>query len=274
MSLIFQPTVFQQPIIRVSAADPWPSALNAGLIGRWETNTAASWPGSGDTFTNLATASRFSGHYAKAFNYADISATGGVNFTGTGTNQGVQFGITGSEASGSYTLNSAIIGDTNAVTVAYVANVTNTSAGDVVLMTSWTDFSDQNFHLVDRTTTTAVRTNNSFNVASLSSIVVTGTDKFYGTRLAFGTNGHRLWRATSNYSTQTLSGTTFGGTEEKGKRSAWIFGTNANAGASWAMNRCNFRGRWYASYMWNRILSDQEMLDVQSYTNTYIKANS
>jgi hypothetical protein len=278
---MFQPFAFNKTEIRTLApVDPWPSALNAGLIGRWEVTNPASWPGSGTTFTNLATGST-SGQFAMAMTSSAIDTTNGVQWFGqasTALGTGMLFGVTGSFESGSYALNSRIIGVTNQVTalvLCFVSSSTPTNQ-EGLLINSWTDFNDQDFWLIGKDGARAVRTNSSYNVANdLTGYTVTNTNKLYGGRLNIGTGGNRIWRGTSNFATFNVSGTTFGTTVEKGKRSSWTLGSNFNAfPTAGSMNRSNFQGKWFAAYMWNRLLSDTEMQDVQTYTNTYVKANS
>lgn len=257
--------------------DNWPTALNAGLIGRWEVTNAASWPGSGSTFTNLATGST-SGQFAMAMTSSAIDTTNGVQWFGdtSARGYGMLFGVTGSFASGSYALNSTIVGSTNQVTalvLCFVSSSTPTNQ-EGVLINSWTDYEDQDFWLIGKDGARAVRTNSGYNVANdLTGYTVTNTNKLYGGRLTLSSN--QMWRGTSNFATFGVSGASFGVTVEKAKRSSWTLGSQFNYDVTPnSMNRSNFQGKWFATYMWNRILSDTEMQDVQTYTNTYVKANS
>jgi len=273
----FQPFAFNQTEIATLTPDPWPSALNAGLLGRWEVTNASSWPGSGTTFTNLSTGSEFSGLFASAMTSSAIDTTNGVQFFGDtlGKGQGILLGITGSYASGSYTINNAIVGNTNVWTHACVMIISSSAPNDACHMNSWTDFEDNDLWLMDKGNTRATRTNSSFNTGTVAGLTDTNVVKFYGARVAIGTNGNRFWKGTSQFAQSTISGTTWGTTQEKAKRSAWCVGSNFNASITPnSMNRAVFQGAWFASYIWNRQLSDTEMADLQSYTNTYVKANS
>jgi hypothetical protein len=273
--MFFHPFAFKTEIATIAPpADNFPTALNAGLIGRWEVTNASSWPGSGSTLTNLSTVSQYSGLSAIAYNYASIDTTDGVLWTGAGTNQGVTFGITGSNSDGSTGINDPIV-TSKAFTVATICNVNTSSPASTNLLNSWTDFGgEQNIYLPPENGLLAVRTNSSYNFSTgLSTWLTRDTVKFYGGRVAIAT-ANNLWKGTSQFGSYSIAGSTFGITEAQARKAAWVFGTNATTATPWALNRNNFKGKWYASYIWNRVLSDTEMSDLQSYTNTYVKANS
>jgi hypothetical protein len=257
--------------------DYFPVNLNAGLIGRWEVANPNSWPGTGTTLNNLATGSQFSGLYAMAMTSSAISRNDGVQFRAntTGRGQGLLFGVTGSFDSGSYALNSAIIGNTNQFTVMTICNVSSSAEAGCALFQSWTDYQDQDFWLIGRDNVTAARTNNSFNTATITGYTDTNVIKCYGARVAIGASANRFWKGTAQFGASTISGTTWGTTLEQGKKATWAFGSNFNAAIPPnSMNRSIFQGNWYASYIWNRQLSDAEMLQLQTYTNKFIAANS
>jgi hypothetical protein len=57
-------------------------------------------------------------------------------------------------------------------------------------------------------------------------------------------------------------------------RAPWTFGTRGNTTLGGFYTNRYWKGKLYAAYFWNRRLSDAEMGDLQTYLNTYVKANS
>ena len=255
-------------------ADNFPTALNAGLLGRWEITNASSWPGSGNTITNLATASAYSGLYALIYSSSAIDTTDGVQFNGGNSAAGITFGATGSITAGSPGLNNPIVYGTEAVTIATVCYNNSTGPADAMIFNSWTDYSDNDFFLaIGRDGVSALRTNTGYNtVSGQGAYFVSDAVKFFGSRLTPSSLNN--WLGTSQYNAPGASGADFGGNKTQANNSLWTWGNNLGAGATTALNRTAPKGKWWASYIWNRLLSDGEMGDLQSYTNTYIKANS
>lgn len=273
----YQPTV-------TAVTDPFPSALNAGLLGRWEVTNPNSWPGSGNIMNNLSTASLYStSSTATIWSASAIDTTNGVTLNGTSTR--IDFGIISTYNSGSYVINTAITAS-NELTVVYLATLDSTGPTTQVGLSAWNDYANdvspvqsKYISLVERTAaggtnSTALRSNNSYNNHSIASYYVANTIKMYGTRVKFATNGEQYWRGTSNFVSYTPTGTTFSTNPLESRNAPWTFG-NRQSGT----NGVFYSGRWwkgnfYAAYIWNRSLSDTEMTDLQSYLNTYVKANA
>jgi hypothetical protein len=173
----------------------------------------------------------------------------------------------------------------NEFTIVYLATLDSTGGTTQVGLSAWNDYfadtgQSKYISLVERTTTggnasTNLRSNNSYNGHTIGSYYTNDTLKMYGTRLAFTTNGESYWRGTSNFVNYTPTGTTLNsdGGGLVARNAPWTFGTRANTTLGGFYSRY-WKGKLYAAYFWNRRLSDTEMGDLQTYLNTYVKANS
>jgi hypothetical protein len=278
--MIFTPTAFfNTPTLVASIVDPFPSGLNSGLLGRFEVTNNLSWPGSGSIMYNLSTASLYAtSSTATIWSASAVDTTNGVQLNGTSTR--VDFGIISTYNSGSFVMNSAMTAS-NEFTVVYLATLDSTGGTTQVGLSAWNDYfadtgASKYISLVERTSTggtntTNLRSNNSYNGHSFSSYYTNDVLKMYGTRVAFTTNGESYWRGTSNFVNFTPSGTTFNTSEAR--IAPWTFGTRGSTTLGGFYSRY-WKGKLYAAYFWNRRLSDAEMGDLQTYLNTYVKANS
>lgn len=281
--MIFTPTsFFDTPTLAASIVDPFPSALNAGLLGRFEVTNNLSWPGSGVVMNNLSTASLYStSSTATIWSASAIDTTNGIQLNGTSTR--VDFGIVSTYNSGSFVMNSAMTAS-NQFTVVYLALLDSTGGTNQCPLNAWNDyFADTNqskyISLLERTSTggqasTSLRSNNSFNNRTITAFFTNDTLKMYGTRLAFATNSESYWRGTSNFVNYTPTGTTLNadGGGVVARNAPWTFGARGTTTLGGFQRY--WKGNFYAAYFWNRRLSDTEMTDLQTYLNTYVKTNS
>lgn len=282
--MIFTPTAFfDTPTLVASIVDPFPSALNSGLVGRFEVTNVLSWPGSGVIMNNLATASLYAtSSTATIWSASAVDTTNGIQLNGTSTR--VDFGIISTYNSGSYVMNSAMTAS-NEFTVVYLAQLDSTGLTTQCGLSAWNDYfadtaQSKYISLIERTSTggnagSSLRSNNSYNNRTFSSYFTNDVLKMYGTRLSFTTNGESYWRGTSNFVNFTPTGTTLNsdGGAVVARNAPWTFGTRQSTTLGSFYSRF-WKGNLYAAYFWSRRLSDVEMGDLQTYLNTYVKTNS
>lgn len=269
-----------EPISQV-VSDNWPTALNAGLIGRWEITNNNSWPGSGSIIYNLSTSSVYSVSSASIVNGFSTDTTNGLVLNGSSSR--VDFGVLSTYNSGSYNLNDAIT-STNELTFAFLCNFTSSGGTQQVGLSAWNDYfadtgQSKYLTLFERNNASGqlernLQTNTGANAGTANSFIVDNSTKFYGTRVKFVTNGWQYWVGTANSFTLTPGGgaTSFSTNPLVSRNSPWTFGTRGTTTLNGFQNY--MKGNFYAAYMWNRSLTNQEMTDLQTYTNTYVKSNS
>ena len=254
------------------------------MLGRFEVTNNLSWPGSGSIMYNLSTASLYAtSSTATIWSASAVDTTNGIQLNGTSTR--VDFGIVSTYNSGSFVMNSAMTAS-NAFTVVYLAEVDSTGGNTQVGLSAWNDYfadtgQSKYISLVERTSgggtnSTSLRSNNSYNGHTIGSYYTNDVLKMYGTRLAFTTNGESYWRGTANVSNFTPTGTTLNsdGGGLVARNAPWTFGTRFGTTLNTPYSGRWWKGKLYAAYFWDRRLSDTEMSDLQSYLNTYVKANS
>ena len=271
-----------QPILSADTGS-WPTILNAGLIGRWEITNNESWPGSGSTIYNLTTSSAYTVSSASIVNGYSTDTTNGLVLNGSSSR--VEFGILNVMNSGSYNLNDAITASAE-FTIAFVCNFTSSGNTEQVGLSAWNDyFADGKgsyyITLFERNNASGqvernLQTNIGSNVGTSNSYIVDNTNKFYGVRCKFVTNGWQYWAGTSNAFSLTPGGgaTSFATNPFTARNSPWIFGMRGSTTLNSFYTTRAMKGNFYAAYMWNRSLSDSEMSQLQSYTNVYVKTNS
>ena len=267
--------------LTAASTGSWPTILNTGLIGRWEMTNNESWPGSGSIMYNLSTSSAYSVSSASIVNPFSTDTTNGIILNGSSSR--VDFGILSTLNSGSYNLNAAITAS-NELTAFFVCKLDSTGNAKQTALSTWNDYSadtgnSKYITLLERSDAsnnaeTNVATTAGFNLSTVSSLFVSDTNKAYGYRIKFVTNGWTYWKGTSNFATKTPSGTGFNTTTLWAQNSPWIFGTRGSGTLNGFYANRYWKGNLYAVYLFNRYLSDSEMQELQAYTNTYVKANS
>ena len=281
MSLFTATAAYNYQELVAAGTGSWPTILNAGLIGRWEITNNASWPGSGTTIYNLSTSSVYTVSSASIVNGYSTDTTNGIVLNGSSSR--VDFGVLSTYNSGSYNLNEPLVA-ASASTIVYVCNFVSASgaSSQQVGMSAWNDYfadTGQSKYLLLHEMNNfsgqlerSVVSNVGFNPVNVNSYITNNAVKFYGYRVAWGTNGYKLWVGTSNFSNATLSGTGFSSNPLVSRNVAWTFGARGTTTLNSFQNY--MKGNFYAAYMWNRSLSDSEMQELQAYTNTYVKTNS
>lgn len=272
---------FQQVVS--AATGSWPTILNAGLIGRWEITNNDSWPGSGSIIYNLSTSSVYSVSSASVVNGFSTDTTNGLVLNGSSSR--VDFGILNVMNSGSYNLNDAITASSE-LTVAFLCNFNSAGNTEQVGLSAWNDyFADGKgsyyITLFERNNASGqlernLQTNIGANGGTANSYIVDNTNKFYGVRVKFVTNGWQYWAGTANAFNLTPGGgaTSFATNAFTARNAPWIFGARGSTTLNGFYATRYMKGNFYAAYIWNRALTDSEMQELQSYTNTYVKANS
>ena len=252
------------------------------MLGRFEVTNNLSWPGSGSIMYNLSTASLYAtSSTATIWSASAVDTTNGVQLNGTSTR--VDFGIVSTYNSGSFVMNTAMTAS-NQFTVVYLAELDSTGGTNQCGLSGWNDYfadtgQSKYIALLERTTSggqgsTSLRTNNSYNGRTIGSFFTNDTLKMYGTRLQLTTNGESYWRGTANVVNYTPTGTQLNadGGGVVARNTPWTFGARGTTTLN-SFQRF-WKGKFYAAYFWDRRLTDQEMSDLQSYLNTYVKTNS